>query len=119
MIEPINKITIDERDDVLLNLAREYFKEDEEEEIRKYNKQHNFGKNKVKGLIASNNNYHIYEIKKIIDKLIYMFKNLKTNKLNEVVDKIYSEVINNFKEITYYMKIFLNNQDYLIFNDEV
>ena len=114
MIEPINKITIDERDDVLLNLAREYFKEDEEEEIRKYNKQHNFGKNKVKGLIASNNNYHIYEIKKIIDKLIYMFKNLKTNKLNEVVDKIYSEVINNFKEITYYMKIFLNNQDYLI-----
>ena len=39
-----------------------------------------------------------------------MFKNLKTNKLNEVVDKVYSELINNFEEITYYMKIFLNNR---------
>ena len=114
MKEPINKITIDERDNVLLKLAREYFKEDDEEEIGRYNKQYKNSKNKVKGLVTSNNNYQIYEIKKIIDKLIYMLKNLKTNKLNEVVDKIYSEVINNFKEIIYFIQIFIKNQDYLI-----
>ena len=109
IVEPINKITIDERDNVLLNLAIEYFKEkDNEEEIGKYNKT----KNKAKALVG--NNYHIYEIKKTIDKLSNMFKNLKTNKLNEIVDKIYFEIISNFKEITSFMKVILNNQDHLI-----
>ena len=109
IVEPINKITIDERDNVLLNLAIEYFKEnDNEEEIGKYNKT----KNKAKALVG--NNYHIYEIKKTIDKLSNMFKNLKTNKLNEIIDKIYFEIISNFKEITSFMKVILNNQDHLI-----
>ena len=109
IIDPINKITIDERDNVLLNLAMEYFKENEnEEEIRKYNKN----KAKPKGLVDKN--YHIYEIKKIIDKLSSMFKNLKTNKLSEIIDKIYFEIISNFKEITSFMKVILNNQDNLI-----
>ena len=109
IVEPINKITIDERDNVLLNLAIEYFKEnDNKEEIGKYNKT----KNKAKALVG--NNYHIYEIKKTIDKLSNMFKNLKTNKLNEIINKIYFEIINNFKEITSFMKVILNNQDHLI-----
>ena len=109
IVEPINKITIDERDNVLLNLAIEYFKEkDNEEEIGKYNKT----KNKAKALVG--NNYHIYEIKKTIDKLSNMFKNLKTNKLNEIIDKIYFEIISNFKEITSFMKVIFNNQDHLI-----
>ena len=109
IVEPINKITIDERDNVLLNLAIEYFKENEnEEEIGKYNKN----KNKAKALVG--NNYHIYEIKKTIDKLSNMFKNLKTNKLNEIINKIYFEIISNFKEITSFMKVILNNQDHLI-----
>ena len=109
IVEPINKITIDERDDVLLKLASEYFNNNEEEDLVRYNK-----KNKANDLVASNNNYHIYEIKKIIDKLIFMFKNLKSNKLNEVVDKIYVDVTSHFKEIIPIIKIFLNNQDYLI-----
>ena len=109
IIDPINKITIDERDNVLLNLAMEYFKENEnEEEKGKYNKN----KAKAKGLVDKN--YHIYEIKKIIDKLSSMFKNLKTNKLSEIIDKIYFEIISNFKEITSFMKVILNNQDNLI-----
>ena len=110
IIEPINKITIDERDDVLLNLAIEYLKEDKEKD-ENYNKiSYN---NKVKSKNKSNN-YHIYEIKKIIDKLIYLFKNIKSNKLDNVIDKIYSDVINHLKEFISFIKIFLNNQDYLI-----
>ena len=116
IVEPINKITIDERDDVLLKLASEYFKENEEiEEIGNYNKYKDKNKkNNTKALASVNNNYHIYEIKKIIDKLISMFKNLKSNQLNEIIDKIYSEIISNFKEIIPLMKVFLNNQDFLI-----
>ena len=114
IIEPINKITIDERDDVLLKLASEYFKEKEEdEEIGIYNKDKNKNKKEAKALVSINNNYHIYEIKKIIDKLISMFKNLKSNILNEEIDKIYLEIINNFKEIMPLIKVFLNNQDFL------
>ena len=110
IIEPINKITIDERDDVLLNLAIEYLKEDKEKD-ENYNKiSYN---NKVKSKNKSNN-YHIYEIKKIIDKLIYLFKNIKSNKLDNVIDKIYSDVLNHLKEFISFIKIFLNNQDYLI-----
>ena len=113
IIEPINKITIDERDDVLLKLAMDYLKEDKDES---YNKK--LYNNKSTSLNKSNN-YHIYEIKKIIDKLIYLFKNIKSNNLSHVVDKIYLDVINHLKEFISFMKIFLNNQDYLIFNDEV
>ena len=114
IVEPIDKITVDERDDVLLKLANEYFEENEEDEnIKKYNKIFDKGKKKNnKTLISSN--YHIYEIKKIIDKLIFMFKNLKSNKLNEVIDKIYFEIISNFKEIIPLIKVLMNNQDYLI-----
>ena len=108
IIEPINKITIDERDDVLLKLAMEYLKEDKDES---YNKK--LYNNKSKSLNKSNN-YHIYEIKEIIDKLIYLFKNIKSNNLSHVVDKIYLDVINHLKEFISFMKIFLNNQDYLI-----
>ena len=42
-----------------------------------------------------------------------MFKNLKSNQLNEIIDKIYLEIISNFKEIIPLMKVFLNNQDFL------
>lgn len=111
IIEPINKITIDERDDVLLKLAREYFKDNENEED---NYRYNNKKNNARSLISSNNNYHIYEIKKIIDKLVYMFKNLKSNELNGVTDQIYLDVTNHFKEIIPIVKVFLNNQDNLI-----
>ena len=110
IVEPINKITIDERDNVLLKLASEYFKEEEEEDVDKYKNK----KNKMSTLAASNNNYHIYEIKKIIDKLISLFKSIKSNKLNDVIDNIYSDVTNYFKEIVTFMKVFLSNQDYLI-----
>ena len=110
IIEPINKITIDERDDVLLNLAMEYLKEDKEKD-ENYNKISYNNKAKAKN---KSNNYHIYEIKKIIDKLIYSFKNIKSNKLDNVIDKIYSDVINHLKEFISFIKIFLNNQDYLI-----
>ena len=112
IVEPINKITIDERDDVLLNLAREYLKENKEE-FENYQKKSSIIKPKTKSLNSSNT-YHIYEIKKIIDKLIYMFKNLKSNKLSDIIDKIYLDVISNMKDFISFMKIFLNNQDYLI-----
>ena len=115
IVEPINKITIDERDDVLLKLASEYFKDNEgDEEISKYNQiKDKTKKMNNKALVNINNNYHIYEIKKIIDKLINLFNNLETNKLNEAIDKIYQEITNNFKEIIPFMKIFMNNQDFL------
>ena len=112
IVEPINKITIDERDDVLLKLAIEYLKENKEE-YGDYQNKYPVSKTQPKHL-KSSNTYHIYEIKKIIDKLIYMFKNLKSNKLNDFIDKIYLEVIGNMKDFISFMKIFLNNQDYLI-----
>ena len=111
IIEPINKITIDERDDVLLKLAQEYLEENKEENEKYIQK-----KSKSKGndkSTNSTNNYHIYEIKKILDKLVYIFNNIKTNKLNDIIDKIYSDVINNLKDYISFMKVFLNNQDYL------
>ena len=108
IIEPINKITIDERDDVLLKLAMEYLKKDYEED-EGYPKN----KSKSKKLVPSKN-YHIYEITKIIDKLLYMFKNIKSNKIGDIIDKIYLEIINNLKDYISFMKVFLNNQDYLI-----
>ena len=112
IIEPINKITIDERDDVLLKLAKEYLKENkDEDEI--FNKKSSSNKNKSKS-ITSSNDYHIYEIKKIIDKLSYMLKNIKSNKLTDIIDKIYLDVINNLKDYISFIKVFLNNQDYLI-----
>jgi hypothetical protein len=111
IVEPINKITIDERDDVLLKLAMEYLENNKEEE--NYQKKYSSNKNKNKALIQSND-YHIYEIKKIIDKLIYIFKNLKSKKPSDIIDKIYSDVINNLKDYISFMKVFLNNQDYLI-----
>ena len=91
-VEPINKITVDERDDVLLKLASEYFNE-----------------NQNKG----NKDYHIYEIKKIIDKLMHMFKELKLKKEIDVVDKIYDEIINNFKEVIPFIEVIMSNKDYL------
>ena len=111
IIEPINKITIDERDDVLLKLAKEYFEENKEENER-YIQKYSKSKSKDK---ASNspNNYHIYEIKKILDKLVYIFNHIKTNKFNDIVDKIYLDVINNLKDYISFMKVFLNNQDHL------
>jgi hypothetical protein len=115
IVEPINKITIDERDNVLLNLAREYFGENEDEEgYYKYNNNKNNNRINVQGLIPSNNNYHIYEIKKVIDKLIYLFKNVKSNELNEIIDKIYLDVTCHFKDIIPFVKVFLNNQDNLV-----
>ena len=112
IIEPINKITIDERDDVLLKLAKEYLKENkDEDEI--FNKKSSSNKNKSKS-ITSSNNYHIYEIKKIIDKLSYILKSIKSNKLTDIIDKIYLDVINNLKDYISFIKVFLNNQDYLI-----
>ena len=115
IVEPINKITIDERDNVLLNLAREYFGENEDEEgYNKYNNNKNNNRINVQGLIPSNNNYHIYEIKKIIDKLIYLFKNVKSNELNEIIDKMYSDVTCHFKDIIPFVKVFLNNQNNLV-----
>ena len=75
---------------------------------------YNNKKNKIIAHAASNNNYHIYEIKKIIDKLISLFKSIKSNKLNDVIDSIYSDVTSYFKEIVTFMKVFLSNQDYLI-----
>ena len=111
IIEPINKITIDERDDVLLKLAQEYLEENKETN-EKYIQKKSKSKSKDKSS-NSTNNYHIYEIKKILDKLVYIFNNIKTNKLNDIIDKIYSEVINNLKDYISFMKVFLNNQDYL------
>ena len=113
--EPINKITIDERDNVLLQLASEYFKDNEDdEENMKYNKIKEKNKKiNSKALINISNNYHIYEIKKIIDKLIGLFNNLKSNKLNEIVDKIYDEIIHNFKEIIPIIKVFMHNENFL------
>ena len=105
IVEPINKITIDERDDVLLKLAKEYLDNNQEEE--NYLKKNS--SNKIKF-----NDYHIYEIKKIIDKLVYIFKNLKSKKQSDIIDKIYSDIINNLKDYISFMKVFLNNQDYLI-----
>ena len=105
IVEPINKITIDERDDVLLKLAKEYLDNNQEEE--NYLKKNS--SNKIKS-----NDYHIYEIKKIIDKLVYIFKNLKSKKQSDIIDKIYSDIINNLKDYISFMKLFLNNQDYLI-----
>ena len=105
IVEPINKITIDERDDVLLKLAKEYLDKNQEEE--NYLKKNS--SNKIKS-----NDYHIYEIKKIIDKLVYIFKNLKSKKQSDIIDKIYSDIINNLKDYISFMKVFLNNQDYLI-----
>ena len=105
IVEPINKITIDERDDVLLKLAKEYLDNNQEEE--NYLKKNS--SNKIKS-----NDYHIYEIKKIIDKLVYIFKNLKSKKQSDIIDKIYSDIINNLKDYISFMKVFLNNQDYLI-----
>ena len=111
IIEPINKITIDERDDVLLKLAQEYLEENKETN-EKFIQKKSKSKRKDKSS-NSTNNYHIYEIKKILDKLVYIFNNIKTNKLNDIIDKIYSDVINNLKDYISFMKIFLNNQDYL------
>jgi len=111
IIEPINKITIDERDDVLLKLAQEYLEENKETN-EKFIQKKSKSKRKDKSL-NSTNNYHIYEIKKILDKLVYIFNNIKTNKLNDIIDKIYSDVINNLKDYISFMKVFLNNQDYL------
>ena len=108
IVEPINKITIDERDDVLLKLAMEYLGNDKEED-ENYQKKYSSNKNKTKS-----NNYHIYEIKKIIDKMVYIFKNLKSKKSSDIIDKIYSDIINNLKDYISFLKIFLNNQDYLI-----
>ena len=105
IVEPINKITIDERDDVLLKLAKEYLDNNQEEE--NYLKKNS--SNKIKS-----NDYHIYEIKKIIDKLVYIFKNLKSKKQSDIIDKIYSDIINNLKDYISFMKVFLHNQDYLI-----
>ena len=105
IVEPFNKITIDERDDVLLKLAKEYLDNNQEEE--NYLKKNS--SNKIKF-----NDYHIYEIKKIIDKLVYIFKNLKSKKQSDIIDKIYSDIINNLKDYISFMKVFLNNQDYLI-----
>ena len=61
IFEPINKITIDERDDILLKLAKEYLNENNEENER-YNKSYLA---KIKN--DKNNEFQIYEIKKIID----------------------------------------------------
>ena len=108
IVEPINKITIDERDDVLLKLAMEYLGDDKVED-ENYQKKYSSNKNKTKS-----NNYHIYEIKKIIDKMVYIFKNLKSKKSSDIIDKIYSDIINNLKDYISFLKIFLNNQDYLI-----
>ena len=108
IVEPINKITIDERDDVLLKLAMEYLGNDKEED-ENYQNKYSSNKNKTKS-----NNYHIYEIKKIIDKMVYIFKNLKSKKSSDIIDKIYSDIINNLKDYISFLKIFLNNQDYLI-----
>ena len=108
IVEPINKITIDERDDVLLKLAMEYLGNDKEED-ENYQKKCSSNKNKTKS-----NNYHIYEIKKIIDKMVYIFKNLKSKKSSDIIDKIYSDIISNLKDYISFLKIFLNNQDYLI-----
>ena len=108
IVEPINKITIDERDDVLLKLAMEYLGNDKEED-ENYQKKYSSNKNKTKS-----NNYHIYEIKKIIDKMVYIFKNLKSKKSSDIIDKIYSDIISNLKDYISFLKIFLNNQDYLI-----
>ena len=115
IVEPINKITIDERDNVLLQLASEYFKDNEDdEENMKYNKiKEKRKKINSKALMNISNNYHIYEIKKIIDKLIGLFNNLKSNKLNEIVDKIYDEIIHNFKEIIPIIKVFMHNENFL------
>ena len=108
IVEPINKITIDERDDVLLKLAMENLGNDKEED-ENYQKKYSSNKNKTKS-----NNYHIYEIKKIIDKMVYIFKNLKSKKSSDIIDKIYSDIISNLKDYISFLKIFLNNQDYLI-----
>ena len=108
IVEPINKITIDERDDVLLKLAMENLGNDKEED-ENYQKKYLSNKNKTKS-----NNYHIYEIKKIIDKMVYIFKNLKSKKSSDIIDKIYSDIISNLKDYISFLKIFLNNQDYLI-----
>ena len=108
IVEPINKITIDERDDVLLKLAMEYLGDDKVED-ENYQKKYSSNKNKTKS-----NNYHIYEIKKIIDKMVYIFKNLKSKKSSDIIDKIYSDIISNLKDYISFLKIFLNNQDYLI-----
>jgi hypothetical protein len=108
IFEPINKITIDERDDILLKLAKEYLNENNEENER-YNKSYLA---KIKN--DKNNEFQIYEIKKIIDKLLYLFKSLKTDKFDNLIDKIYLDVISHFKDFISHIKIFLNNQDYLI-----
>ena len=108
IFEPINKITIDERDDILLKLAKEYLNENNEENER-YNKSYLA---KIKN--DKNNEFQIYEIKKIIDKLLYLFKSLKTDKFDNLIDKIYLDVISHFKDFISFIKIFLNNQDYLI-----
>ena len=108
IVEPINKITIDERDDILLKLAKEYLNENNEENER-YNKSYLA---KIKN--DKNNEFQIYEIKKIIDKLLYLFKSLKTDKFDNLIDKIYLDVISHFKDFISFIKIFLNNQDYLI-----
>ena len=107
IVEPINKITIDERDDIL-KLAKEYLNENNEENER-YNKSYLA---KIKN--DKNNEFQIYEIKKIIDKLLYLFKSLKTDKFDNLIDKIYLDVISHFKDFISFIKIFLNNQDYLI-----
>ena len=108
IFEPINKITIDERDDILLKLAKEYLNENNEENER-YNKSYLA---KIKN--DKNNEFQIYEIKKIIDKLLNLFKSLKTDKFDNLIDKIYLDVISHFKDFISFIKIFLNNQDYLI-----
>ena len=112
IVEPINKITIDERDDVLLNLAMEYLKENKDDDVINI-KKNNLNKIKSKSLNPQKN-YHIYEIKKIIEKLVYMFKEIESNKTNDLIDDIYLKVINHLKKYISFMKEVLNNQDYLV-----
>ena len=39
---------------------------------------------------------------------------MKSKKQSDIIDKIYSDIINNLKDYISFMKVFLNNQDYLI-----
>ena len=94
IVEPINKITVDERDVVLLKLGDEILKEE------------NLSKNDKKSV-------KIYEIQKVIDKLIFLFSHLKSSRYNKIIDSIYIDLTTHFKEFTEFLNIFLNKQDYL------
>ena len=94
IVEPINKITVDERDVVLLKLGDEILKEE------------NLSKN-------DNKSVKIYEIQKVIDKLIFLFSHLKSSRYNKIIDSIYIDLTTHFKEFTEFLNVFLNKQDYL------